>query len=63
MDIPYTGICVSRLRDGTINTVRVRLSDGGEVEIDPRSYFANGAQPPIHILPDCSATAHTEHNI
>ena len=49
----YTGICVCRLMDGSINTVRVRLGDGNELEIDPASYFSRGAQPSVHVLPDC----------
>jgi hypothetical protein len=50
----YIGICVCRLMDGSINTVRVRLGDGNELEIDPAAYFSRGAQPPVNVLPDCS---------
>jgi hypothetical protein len=40
----YTGICVCRFIDGSINTVRVRLGDGSEIEIDPAAYFSRGAR-------------------
>jgi hypothetical protein len=50
----YTGVCVNRLGDTIINSVRVKFSDSGsEIDIDPGTYIKRNVQPSLGSLPDC----------
>jgi hypothetical protein len=55
----YTGVCVNRLSDIIINTVRVQIPGGHQIEIDPATYLRRHVQPPLASLPDCKAVSTT----
>ncbi len=57
MAIDYKGICIHRLGENVIESVRVRLPDGRESDIDAGTYLRQGAHPSLHTLPDCQDLA------
>jgi len=56
----YIGVCVNRLSDTIINTVRVEIPGGHQIDIDPATYIRRKVQPPVTSLPDCKAVADTK---
>jgi hypothetical protein len=49
----YTGVCVNRLSDKIMNTVRVEIPGGHHTDIDTATYVKRRVQPPLTSLPDC----------
>jgi len=49
----YTGVCVYRLRDGTITDVQVKDAVGTELPLPAEEYERRGIQPSLNALPTC----------
>jgi hypothetical protein len=54
----YTGVCINRLGESVISSVRVRFPDKSERDVDAATYIRQRASPSLPSLPDCCAVKH-----